>query len=50
MAAFVLQDRFMDLESKDSVLDLDYSDINPDLKSDLFSVPDRDLNLDLDLF
>ena len=29
-AAFVLQDRFMDSESKDSVLDLDYSVANPD--------------------
>ena len=29
-AAFVLKDIFMDLESKDSVLDLDYSDVNPD--------------------
>ena len=29
-AAFVLQDRFMDSESEDSVLDLNYSDVNPD--------------------
>ena len=30
-AAFVLQGRFMDSESEDSVLDLNYSDLNPDL-------------------
>ena len=29
-AAFVLRDRFMDSESEDSVLDLNYSDVNPD--------------------
>ena len=29
-AAVVLQDRFMNSESEDSVLDLDYSDKNPD--------------------
>ena len=28
--AFVLQDRFMDSESEDTVLDLEYSDVNPD--------------------
>ena len=27
--AFVLQERFMDFESEDSVLDLNYSDVNP---------------------
>ena len=29
-ATSALHDRFMDLESEDSILDLDYSDINPD--------------------
>ena len=29
-ADFVVQDRFIDSESKDSVLDLKYSDVNPD--------------------
>ena len=29
-AVFVLHDRFMDSESEDSVLDRDYSDVNPD--------------------
>ena len=29
-AAFVLQDRFMGSDSEDSVLDLNYSEINPD--------------------
>ena len=36
-AAFALQDRFMDSENKDSLLDLDYADINPD-QSDSLSV------------
>ena len=35
-AAFVLQDRFLDSESEDNVLDLDYSNVNADY-SDLFS-------------
>ena len=29
-AAFALQDRFMDSESEDGVLDLKHSDANPD--------------------
>ena len=29
-AAFALQDRYMDSKSEDSVLDLNYSDVNPD--------------------
>ena len=28
-AGFVLQERFMDFVSEDSVLDLNYSDVNP---------------------
>ena len=49
VALNVLQDRCMDSDMEDSLLDLNYSDVKPDW-SDLFSAPDGDLNLDLDLF